>query len=183
MEKIIIGLAGEIASGKGTVSKYIIEKYQGSSHRFSTMLRDVLGRLYMEESRDNMSRLSTVLRENFGEDLLAKVMFHDAQRDKNAIVVIDGVRRKEDIKYLENLLHFKLVYVEADMKVRYDRITNRGENSDDKQKTFAEFEKDHQLETELRIRDLKVDADYVLDNNGRVEDLYAQVDAIFSNPA
>ncbi len=68
MNKIVLGLAAELAGGKGTVAKYVTEKYDGSSHRFSTMLRDILSRIYLPDSRENMQKLSTILRQNFGED-------------------------------------------------------------------------------------------------------------------
>ena len=83
--KIILGLAGEISSGKGTITKYLTDKYGASSCRFSTMLRDILDRLYMEHSRENMQKLSTMLRQNFGEDVLAKVMSEDVKKDDNKI--------------------------------------------------------------------------------------------------
>lgn len=178
MAEIILGLAGELASGKGTVSKYIAEKHQGSTHRFSTMLRDILHRLHLEESRDDMQRLSTALRQTFGEDTLARVMAEDTKNDVNKIVVVDGVRRLADIKYLQELSHFKLVYIEADIETRYQRLVKRGENTDDKSKTFEEFKKDHERETELQIKDLKNHAAFVVDNNGAIEGLYRQVDDV-----
>jgi dephospho-CoA kinase len=178
MAKLILGLAGEIVSGKGTIAKHVIREYKGSAHRFSTILRDVLDRLYLEQSRDNMQTLSTVLRKNFGEDLMAKIMYHDVQKDEHDIVVVDGVRRMADILYLKELPHFKLIYVEADMKIRYDRVVSRGENTDDAKKSFNEFERAHQDESELQILDLKNYADYVVDNNRVFEDLYKQIDDI-----
>lgn len=178
MAKIILGLAGEMASGKGTVAKYIMEKYPCNEHRFSTSLRDILDRLYLEQSREHMSHLSTALRKTFGEDLLAKVIFNDVQKDEKDIVVIDGVRRTDDIVHLRTLPHFKFVYIETDMRVRYDRIIRRAENSDDGRKTFEQFQNDHKLETEVQILGLKNIADFVVDNNGSIEDLYAQIDKI-----
>jgi dephospho-CoA kinase len=178
MPKIILGLAGEMASGKGTSAKYIVEKYAGNSHRFSTMLRDVLGRLYLDQSRENMSRLSTIVRENFGEDALAKVVAEDVKRGMHDYVAVDGVRRLADIKYLKEIPQFKLVYIETDMRVAYDRLVKRGENTDDYGKTFEEFQKEHELETELQIKGLKEFADYVVDNNGTLEDLHMQFDKI-----
>ncbi len=144
MAKVIIGLAGESGCGKGTVAKHIIEKYNGSSFRFSTMLRDILCRIYLPDSRKNMQILSTILRQNFGEDVLAKVMSEDVKRNNKNIVVVDGIRRPADIKYLKELPEFKLIYVEADIKKRYDRLIQRGENPDDNQKTFEKFQKEHQ---------------------------------------
>jgi dephospho-CoA kinase len=83
-----------------------------------------------------------------------------------------------DIAYLQKLEEFKLVYIDASMENRYGRITHRGENSDDNQKTFEEFKKDHAREAELQIRDLKGKADFVVDNNGGFEELYGQIDKI-----
>lgn len=177
-EKRIIVLAGKIASGKGTVSKYLTDKYNASSHRFSAVLRDILSRLYMKHIRDNMLKLSIMLRKNYGEDILAKVMSEDVKKDDNKIIIIDGVRRLDDIKYLRQLPEFKLVFVKADMRKRYERITRRGENPDDKSKTFEEFEKDHQGEAELKIKDLENVADVVIDNNSGLEELYEQVDGV-----
>lgn len=178
MSKIILGIAAEIAGGKGTVTKYVTEKYNGSSHRFSTMLRDILDRIYLEHSRGNMQNLSTALRQTFGEDTMAKVMFEDTKKDEHEVVVIDGVRRTADIKYLRQLPEFKLIYIDADIKKRYERIIKRGENPDDATKTFEQFEKDQLGEADAQIRSLKDQADFVIDNNGTFNDLYNQVDKI-----
>lgn len=180
MGKIIVGVAGEIACGKGTVAKYIVEKYGAEAHRFSTMLRDVLKRLHINESRDTMQRLSTVLRQTFGEDILAKVMSNDAKDAEKDVVVVEGIRRMADIKYLQTLPHFKLFYVEVDMQKRFERITKRGENADDNSKTFEEFQKDHERESETQIKDLKQHADYVIENGGTLEELHTQIDKIMS---
>lgn len=178
MPKIILGLAGEIASGKGTTAKYICEKYLGSTHRFSTALRDVAQRMYLEENRENLQKISTIFRENFFDDILSAVIAKDVANDKCEIIAIDGVRRMADISYLQKIPGFKLVYIEAGMNNRYKRITTRGENVDDNIKTFEEFEKDHQREAELQIKDLKSKANFVVDNNGNFDELYKQIDLI-----
>ena len=178
MAKLILGIAGEMGSGKGTIAKHVVEERKGSVHKFSKILRDILDRAYLEQSRDNMQTLSTILRKNFGEDLLAKSMYHDTHDDEHEIVVLDGVRRMVDIVYLKELPHFKLVYIEADMEVRYERIAKRGENADDSKKSFSEFERANQDESESQIRDLKNYANYVVDNNGTYQDLYKRIEEI-----
>lgn len=176
--KIILGLAGEIASGKGAIAKYAAAKYGARTWRFSTMLRDVLDRLYLAQSRENMQILSTILRQNFDEELLARVMAEDVKKDTSEIIVIDGVRRLADIKYLKETPEFKLAYLEADMQKRYERIVKRVENPDDTQKTFEDFKKEHAGEAEAQIKDLKNHADFLIENNGTYEDLYKQADKI-----
>ncbi len=181
MSKIILGLAGEIASGKGTTAKYVCEKHGGSTHRFSTMLRDVAKRMYLEESRDNLQKISTFFRENFNSDIMSMVISKDVERDTNEIVIIDGVRRMADIVYLQKIPGFKLAYVDVEIEKRYERIIKRGENTDDINKTFEEFKKDNEREAELQIKDLKNKADFVIDNNGNLEELYSQIDKIIEN--
>jgi dephospho-CoA kinase len=178
MAKIILGITGEMGGGKGTVAKHIEQEHNGGVHRFSAILRDILDRIYLEQSRDNLQKLSTLLRKNFGEDLLSKSVYKDAQKDEHEIVVVDGVRRMDDMELLRKLPNFKLIYVDSDIKVRYERIIKRGENSDDAKKSFEEFKKINEDESESQIQDLKNYSDYVIDNNGTFIELYQQVENI-----
>lgn len=177
-KKIILGLCGKISSGKGTIAEYAQKKYNASTHRFSTMLRDVLNRLYLDISRNNMQTLSTILRTNFSEDIMAKVMALDAKKDENQIIIIDGVRRMADIKYLKEIEGFYLVSVDADAKIRYDRLSKRSENIDDFGKSFEEFLKDEEQEAELEIPKAMAEAQIKINNNNNFEDLYKQIDKI-----
>lgn len=178
MPKLILGLTGEMGSGKGTVSKHVTQEYKGSAHRFSTLLRDVLDRIYVDQSRDNLQKLSNILRKNFGEDLLSKSIYHDTHKDEHEIVVVDGVRRMADIEYLSQVPYFKLVYIDSDIQTRYERVIKRGENPEDAKKTLEEFKRDNKDESELQIRDLKSYANYTVDNNGTFVELYKQIDDI-----
>lgn len=180
MNKIILGLAAELAGGKGTVAKYVTEKYSGSSHRFSTMLRDILSRIYLPDSRENMQKLSTILRQNFGEDALARVIAEDVKKDAHEIIAVDGVRRPADIKYLKEIPGFKLVYIEANIENRFERIKKRGENPDDATKTLEQFKKDQQGEADAQIRNMKEHADYIINNNETFEELYKQVSEVIN---
>jgi dephospho-CoA kinase len=180
MSKIIIGLVGPIASGKDVSKKYIEEHYGASSYKFSTVLRDILNRLYLPINREHMQNLSLDLRNRFGSDILAKVITADAKNDKGEVVIIDGVRRMDDIVHLSNLPEFKLISIEADINIRYERMKLRNENEGDAAKTFAEFENDCQKEAEQEIPVVVSHAAYRLDNNGSLEELHAQIDKIIA---
>lgn len=178
MSKLIFGITGQIAAGKDTVANYIISKTNAKTFKFSQVLRDVLKRIHQESTRDNMQKLSTYLRQNFGEDILAKIIYEDIKSSNDEVIVIDGVRRYADIESLKQLDGFKLVYVDTSLENRYIRITQRMENADDKTKTFDDFKKDNEQEAESQISDLKNIADIIIDNNGSVEELYKQIDGI-----
>jgi dephospho-CoA kinase len=178
--KIILGLTGEIASGKETVAKYLAEKYGSSSYRFSGILRDVAKRIHLEENRENLQKISTMFREYFGSDILAKTIYLNVKNDKHEIVAINGVRRFEDVEFLKKLPEFKLIYIETDLEKRYERLVKRRENADDATKTFEDFKKDLEREAESEIKALRDKADVVVENNGTREELYAQVDKIIN---
>ncbi|MFA6254460.1 MAG: AAA family ATPase [Patescibacteria group bacterium] len=177
-EKIIIGFIGKIAAGKGTVGQYLKEKQNASIHRFSTMLRDIADRLYIEQSRENLQKISGALRQNFGDDVLAKVMAQDVKRDDAKVIVIDGVRRKPDIKYLREIPGFHLVYIYTKQELRYERLVKRGENVDDTKKTLEQFKQDELQEAEQQIDEVIKLTRYTIDNNGDLTHLYHQIDDI-----
>lgn len=178
MQKIIFGLAGEAASGKGTVSKYLQEKYGARAYRFSDFLRSTLDAWHLETNRENLAKLSLIMRQGFGEDVFSKALAEDISKSVGEVFVFDGIRRISDIDYLKDMEGFKFVYVETSLEKRYERIIKRGENSDETEKTFEEFKKDHELETEVGIKELKNKADIVIENNGTLEDLQKKVDEL-----
>ncbi len=179
--KIIIGLVGKIAAGKGTAAEYLQRKYDAHIYRFSTMLRDVLNRLHIPITRESMQLLSTILRKNFGEDLLAKVIASDVDNDPHKLIVVDGIRRLADIKYLTQIDGFILVKIKADPKVRYERILKRNENEDDNKKTFEEFLADEKKEADAEIPKVMEKAKLSLDNNKDFDYLYKQIDEIIES--
>lgn len=177
-DKIIIGFSGLMASGKDAAKKYLEEKYQAESFRFSSIMRDVLKRINIEMSRPNLSAVSLCLRQTFGEDLFAKVIANDANNANSEIVVVDGVRRLADIAHLSKLSGFHLIAIEAKPEIRHERLVKRGENVGESEKTFAQFIADHQTETELTIPEVMSHADFIINNDGSFEDLYKQIDEL-----
>lgn len=180
-KKIIIGLTGEICAGKGTIVKYLEKKYNANSYRFSTMLRDLLNRLYIPVSRENMQFISTAIRQFFNEDIMAKVIARDVKNNKNKIIIVDGVRRVSDIKYLRDIKGFKLIRVIAESKIRYKRLILRKENLGDENKTYKEFLADHKKEADSQVTAVMARADFEINNNDSFENLYKQIDQIILN--
>ncbi len=181
MEKIILGFVGDLCAGKGTIAKYLKEKHGVNSYRYSTMLRDIVHRIYVDESRENLQLLSKILRENFGQDVMSKVIAEDVVHDEKHIVAVEGIRRPTDITYLEKLPGFHLIYITADPKTRWERVVKRNENIGDDKLTLEQFLASEQVEAESLIKELGKKASYTIVNNGTFEELYAQLEAILKN--
>ena len=176
--KIIIGIVGEIASGKGTAAEYLKEKYAGSIFKFSTVMRDVLNRLYLPQTRENLQAVSLALRQTFGQDLFAKTMARDAAASTAEVTIIDGIRRPSDISELAKLSSFHLVTIVADEKTRYERVKRRNENPNDAEKTWNQFQIEAMADTEVTIRTIAPAAEFTIDNNGDRETLYRAIDEV-----
>lgn len=177
-KKIILAIAGEIASGKNEMADYVAKKHKARAYRLSEVLRDILHRLDLSESRENMQNVSTMLREYFGADIISKVAVSDLSKIKNRIIAINGVRRMSDIVALKKHFRVKLIYIKSDMEKRYARIVKRSENPDDKKKTFNEFKKDHTKEAEEQIHGLEKKADAVIENNGTKKEFWGKIDEV-----
>lgn len=179
-KKIIIGLAGIIASGKDTVADYLVKKYNAEKVSFSEPLRDILNRLYLPIDRAHLSGLAQILIDRFGPDVLSKTIAKGIEQSEKEIFVLPNIRRKEDYSALEKFNGFVLVGLKTDKRKCYERLLERGQNKDDKTKTWAEFEKDLQLSTEIKIPELVKKAKIVLDNNRPVENLHIQIDSMMA---
>jgi len=178
--KVILGFTGSISSGKGTATRYLVEKYNAKSFKFSKILRDILDRIYLLHTRDNLIKISIVIRDNFGQDILAKIISKDILEEDNNIIVIDGIRRPADIKYLKDIKGFKLIGIDADIKIRYERLKKRNENKDDKSKSWEDFLKDQKAETEIYIPELLKKSNHIINNNGNLEELYKKLDNLIN---
>lgn len=180
---MIFGFVGLIASGKGEATKYLAQKYKASTYRFSTILRSLLDQLFLEHSRDNMIKMSEIVRNAFGENILARAIAENVDKDKNKIIIVEGIRRLADLEFLEKMPNFILVEIFADPQIRFSRLAMRNENPDDATKTFEQFLADHQRTTELSIQDVIRKAKEKINNNGEKESLQKQLDELIKKYA
>lgn len=176
--KKIFGFVGRGGTGKGTASDYLVKKYNAGYYRYSAILQQLTDRLYLEPTRDNLIRMSEAVRREFGEDTLARVISRDVENDSARIVVVDGIRRLADIVYLQKLPGFILVNITAEPKIRLTRIRARAQKPDDAAKTLEQFLADEQRSTEKSIDEVIGHAEIILDNNGSLENLHAQINRI-----
>lgn len=184
-KKIIIGITGTIGAGKGTIVDYLVRK-KGFVH-FSAR-EDVINKEIEKRglpiTRDNMILVANDLREKYGPSYVAQELFSLA-KDVDKSCILESLRTVGEIESLREKGSFYLFAIDADRKIRYDRIQQRANaHSDD-----VSFEKfTEQEETEMVSEDPNKQnlskcismADYVFENNGTREELEEKVDRIIS---
>lgn len=178
--KIIIGLVGEKGSGKGAVAEYLVEKYSATHYGTSKILRRTIEDLKLPVTRDNLVKLALVLKEGFWPSVIIDSLITDIESNGSDIIIADGIRMHGDVepfrkKYGKN---FFLVYVTADLKIRYERTKKRKEKAGEDKTTLVNFIAEEGRLTEVSIHEVGATADFVINNNKGVKELYSQVDNI-----
>jgi len=177
MAKIIIGLVGETGSGKDTVAHYLKRRYDVQLLRFSQPLKKTLDLFFNKSSKEDQSWLYSVFKERFGEDILHQgVRRYVEQHD--GIMCVNGMRMMKDLEFIRSFKHNYVIYVTADQKLRWERTVSRGEKSDDRQ-SFEDFQKfESSSETEKDIPKIGAQADFIIKNDGSMDELLWQVDDV-----
>lgn len=177
--KVYLKIIGKSFAGKETVYNIIGEFSEKSAtdlcvsiHRFSDPLNEILDILCLPKERPNQQKLSTVLRQSFGEDLLGNVITWRAQTDSANVVCLDGIRRPQDVIKLRNLPNSYLIFVDSSLEKRFERGQTR---TDRPIQTWEQFVAEQSAESESKIDEISQTADIRLDNSGTIEDLRLQI--------
>jgi len=182
---IIFGLTGKNASGKGTVAEILKEK-EFLYHSLSDSLRDELKLLKRDETRENLIDIGNELRKHGGPGVLADKLIPKLNSESNHIV--DSIRNPLEVLSLKkesSLRRFFLISVDANAKLRYDRLCSRGRIGDtDSWETFIEQEKQEENNDDPSKQQLSKTmkmADFEIDNSGTLEDLKIEVNKIIAS--
>jgi len=179
-KKKVIGIIGEQAGGKGAASNIIIKKFGGTRLTTSNILRRTLDSINVPVSRENLITLALLIKKGFGKDVLMRAMLKEVEKEDSNVVIVDGIRMPGDTDpFIEEYGDdFKLIYVTADQKIRYERSLKRGEKAGESEASFKEFASKENSETEKYIARVGKKADFKIINNKDEEDLEKKVIAV-----
>jgi dephospho-CoA kinase len=165
MKKTILGLVGETGSGKDTFCQYFKKFFKEPvfCFRFSDPLSEALRIFFDEIKKENQQWLGQVLRQRFGNDILAKAISKKIKNLKKGGIILNGVRYWEEYKMIKNL-GGKIIYITAGPKLRWQRLKKRGEKKDDFS-SFKKFLEKERAKTEILIPKIGEKADFKIDNN------------------
>ena len=123
------------------------------------------------------------MRSTYTADILERAAIHKAETLETEYLLLDGVRRPSDIEHLKDLGGFILIYIDAPIETRYERVRSRAQNSGDDQKSYEEFLRDEQEEPGEQIPLLRSQADFVIINDTTKEELHQTLDTIIKSIA
>ena len=179
MEIKIIGITGTLGSGKGEVSAFLRSKGLAYFSVRDFMTKE-LKRRGLPIIRSSMTDLADELRKTHGPSYIIETLYAEALRGGKP-AIIESVRVKGEADFLKSHGAF-LIAVDADPKIRYERI--RARKSDLDHVTYETFLSDEQREMDSvepnrgNIRDCMRRADVVLKNSGTLEELHRQVEKV-----
>lgn len=175
---MIIGITGTLGAGKGTVVKYLVER-EGFKHMSArAFFQERMEQAGIPVDRDTMIEFANSLRAKHGGDYVFRELFKQAQAE-GGDVVIESLRTVGEAKALKENEDALLLAVDADQKLRYERIHGRGSPLD--HVTFEKFVE--QENTEMRSDDehkqniaaVMEMADYTIYNDNDTEALFREV--------
>jgi len=179
---MLIGITGRIGAGKETITSFFREK-GFKYYETSKILSEELVKRGLEVTRANMQDLGDEWRKAYGPGALMKKLLEKINKNENSI--IDSLRNNKEADYLrENSKDFILIAVDADQKLRFERIAKRGKPSDPK--TWEEFlivdNRDfHDLENPngQQVGKCMEKADYLIINNNDIKEPMEKIKEIW----
>lgn len=176
---MILGVSGLYAAGKSEVVEFL-EGRSFASFSLSDVIREELKKKGLAETRERMIETGRALREAEGASALARRLASRLGPERN--YVIDSIRHPHEVVAFRELSPgFKLIWVDADEELRFDRLRNRARNGDPE--TLEELRRleGSELASEApggqQLLAVKEMADHVVQNNGELNQLQDQVQA------
>ena len=179
----IIGITGTIGAGKGTVVDYLRTK--GFTHYSARdfIVREI-ERRGLPVDRDTMVSVANDLRTAHSPSYIIASLYDEAVKN-GGNAVIESIRTEGEVQALRQKGNFHLFAIDADPKLRYERIVLRGSATD--KISLNKFLADEAREMHASdpnkqnlARCIEL-ADERIVNDGSVEALHTRIDEIIGH--
>jgi dephospho-CoA kinase len=178
---MIIGITGTLGAGKGAAVERLKEK--GFTHYSArAFITDEIRKRNLPVNRDTMTEVGNDLRREHGPAHVIESLLRIAEHSggNNIIESIRTVGEVETLKLKGGIL----ISINAEPRTRYERIVKRGSETD--AVSFEEFTAHEERESisddpaKQNLKRVAALADFHIRNDGNLEKLHRQVDAILA---
>lgn len=167
----IIGLAGTNGSGKDTVAEFLKDEHGYYVVSATDMLEAELKKLGWPTDRTHKRKLGNQWRREQGVGVIVQRAVDEAKAAGFDKVVVGSLRNSGEADLVHEL-GGQMIWVDADPKIRYKRISSGSRNRTEDNKTYQEFLSDEQAEmnqngdaTTLNMAKVKTKSDIFVENN------------------
>ena len=184
----LLGISGTNGAGKDSIGEFLAEKHNWLFVSVTEILRAELRRQGKPIERTNLSALSAAWRKQYGLGVLIDKAFdiYKSHQKEYEGLVISSLRNPGEADEVHKL-GGQVIWVDADPRVRYERIISRNRGSEDN-KTFGEFLTEEQAEMQhighvatLSMEGVKQKSDIFIENSGNnLEKFFSELEQTLS---
>ena len=180
---MLIGITGTDGSGKGTVVDYLVKEKGFTHYSARAIWLEIFKERNIEPSRANMRLVANEMREKHGNDFVVSHYLRLLKEDGAQNAIIESIRATAEAETLKSNGGI-LVAVDAGQEIRYARVQRRRSESD--KVTLEQFIAHEDLETNdpnphgMQKQKVIAMADFIIMNNGTLEELHAQIEEVFN---
>lgn len=172
-----LGLIGPAGSGKGIAAEYLARKFKYNVISMGDIVRAVAKKEHLLPTRENLEKLQAKYSKQYGQDFVIGHALEKASKIRGPII-LDGIRKPIQAKLAKQTLKAKLILINADPEIRFERMKKRRRKSGFS-KTFEDFKKLEKKEDKVfNLRKTCSMADYKVDNSRDQKWLYSQLDKV-----
>lgn len=180
---LIIGVGGTNGSGKDTVMRLLADKYNLLFVSATDLLAAELTRDNLPTDRLHKAELSAAWRRESGLGVIVKKAYetYQSQADKYAGLVVGSLRHPAENDEI-HALSGKVLWIDADPKLRYDRVQVKDRGRVEDRVSFEQFMAEEEREMHpvgdvatLNVAAVKEKADLTILNEGSLETLVAKL--------
>jgi len=171
--KKVIAIVGMPGSGKSVATGVAAREgfpviSMGDVIREEAMLRG------LNPSPENIGRIMLELRDEEGDDAVARRCIPRIEAEKSNVVIVEGIRSMAEVEaFKRKYPDFILIGVHASPETRLRRLVARGREDDPR--TLSHFRERDKRELQVGIGNAIAMADYMLVNEGDIEEFKEKV--------